>query len=132
MIKLSHPERDRNTELDKLNDEVLNMLGASEEAKIFLNEIRKEKARYFRDQLGLIKKVAEGIDADLINKALMNCVERKLYSATLFKEAVEYFDFKEKEKINTEKQKINPIPEKYKDVKAQTRSIKEYVNIIGG
>ncbi|KRQ85839.1 Integrase core domain protein [Caloramator mitchellensis] len=132
LIKLSHPERDRNTELDKLNDEVLNMLGASEEAKIFLKEIRKEKARYFRDQLGLIKKAVEEIDAEIINKALKYCLERKIYSATIFKEAVEFFNHKEKEYTNTEKQKTNPIPDKFKNVKPQTRSIKEYANIVGG
>lgn len=132
LIKLSHPERDRNTELDKLYDDVFRLLGFSEEAKILLDEIRKEKARYFRDQLSLLKKAVEGIDADVINKALMYCLERRMYSATLFKEAVEYFNLKEKEKIDTEKQKTNPIPEKYKNVKPDIRSIEEYCKIIGG
>ncbi|WDU82505.1 hypothetical protein [Caloramator sp. Dgby_cultured_2] len=49
-----------------------------------------------------------------------------------FKEAVEYFNLKEKEKIGTEKQKTNPIPEKYKNVKPDIRSIEEYCKIIGG
>ena len=132
LIKLSHPERDRNIELEKLYDDVLNMLGMSEEARTFLNEIRKEKARYFRDQLGLIKKSIEGIGAEIINKALMYCFEKKMYSATIFKEAVEFFNLKEMENANTEKQKANPIPDKFKNVKPQVRSIEEYANIVGG
>ncbi|WDU83966.1 hypothetical protein [Caloramator sp. Dgby_cultured_2] len=98
MIKLSHPERDRNTELDKLYDDVFRLLGFSEEAKILLDEIRKEKARYFRDQLSLLKKAVEGIDADVINKALMYCLERRMYSATLLKKRLNISILKKKKK----------------------------------
>lgn len=132
LIKISHPERDKNTELDKLHDKVLDMIGSSEEATMFLNEIRKEKPRYFRDQLSLIKKAVDGVGVEIVKNALTYCLERNLYSATLFKETIEFLKLKEEEKKFKDKQKTNPIPEKFKSIKPQVRSIEEYTNIVGG
>lgn len=108
------------------------MIDSSEEATMFLNEIRKEKPRYFRDQLSLIKKAVDGVGVEIVKNALTYCLERNLYSATLFKETIEFLKLKEEEKKFKDKQKTNPIPEKFKSIKPQVRSIEEYTNIVGG
>ncbi|MFZ5354615.1 MAG: hypothetical protein ACOZCL_18075 [Bacillota bacterium] len=54
MIKIIHPERDINTPLDKIAEKTFTELGSSENAKILLENIRREKSRYFKDQLGVI------------------------------------------------------------------------------
>ena len=43
--------------------------------------IRKEKPRYVRDQYHLLGKLAKEATAEVMEKALIYCLERDLYSA---------------------------------------------------
>lgn len=132
LIKLSHPERDRNTKLNDMYNEAFKLLGADNDADMYLGRIKDIKPRYIRDQLSLIKKAAAATSYDIVREALEYCIERKLYSATLFNDTILFMIDKHKT-MNTEVECQNiSIPQKYKNVKTQVRDLNEYVQAIGG
>ncbi|TDT45771.1 hypothetical protein EDD71_14610 [Fonticella tunisiensis] len=132
LIKISHPERDKDTKLDEMYLETLKLLGDSSDAELFLKRIKQDKPRYVRDQFSVIKNAAAKASEDIIKQALKYCIERSLYSATLLKDTL-LFMLDKSESLKKDKQvKDNPIPQKYKEVKTQIRDAKEYTQAMGG
>lgn len=107
------------------------MLGGTDSAKILLDNIRKERVRYVKDQLGVIVKAVPNYDFDTIEKSIEYCVSRRLWSAGTFKDALEHISI-EKNKNKSKKTALNntSIPSKCKGVKTEIRSISEYTNAL--
>lgn len=126
LVKIIHPERDINTPLDKVLESTLKALGSSENAKILLENIQREKSRYIKDQLGVILKSVEGYSNELIQKALGYCVERSLWSATTFKDVLQYLTAESKAIVKDTTANID-ISSKYKGLKPEIRHISEYI-----
>lgn len=51
----------------------------------YMENIRKEKPRYLRDQLSLLKQTIEGLDARVAGQALQYCTRMSVFSANDFK-----------------------------------------------
>jgi transposase len=66
-------------------------LGGTAEAVEFLSQIRIAKPRYVRDQLHLITRKVTGVDPRTIDEVLRFCLQSRLFSATDFSDALEYF-----------------------------------------
>lgn len=132
LIRLSHPERDKNTKLDDMYDEVFKLLGEDNDSEMYLTRIKDTKPRYIRDQLGLIKKAAADTPYDIVREALAYCIKRDLYSATLFNDTVLFMLEKHKSKDVKIKSQNVPIPQKYKSIKTQIRDMNEYIQAMGG
>lgn len=126
LIKIIHPERDINTPLDKIVEKNFKALGSSENAKVLLENIRREKSRYIKDQLGVILKSVEGYSNEMIQKALSYCIERSLWSATTFKDVLQYLKAESEVVARDTKANID-IPSKYKGLKPEIRHISEYI-----
>lgn len=93
--------------------------------------IRKEKPRYGTDQMRAILttlKTYEGMDA--IGKALEYCIKQELYSARDFLMAVEYFA--QTDRPEPEKNAKATVPEKYRSLRPQVRSMEEYLQATEG
>ena len=75
----------------------------TDKANKFLNRIRKEKPRYIRDQLLVIEKALEAKEPETIAKALEYCIGNKLYSASDFRDVINFYD---KEKIKSKNDDI--------------------------
>ncbi len=135
LIKKSCHSRDKNKSIDILMQEVTKLLGGSNEAEEFLVAIRKLRSRYVRDQFQLIKITATGRPLDVILKSLNYCRKNKLFSATCFKDALEYFQKTESQIEKTLQDDINPI-EKNTILKLaekpETRNLDVYQNIADG
>lgn len=132
LIRIIHPERPRNIKIENLYKKTLQSLGSTKEAKELLDDIRTNKSRYTKDQYGLILEVMDTYALEDIQRALVYCINRKLYSASMFKAALEYLKI-EDQKDDSRKEKSNtPIPSKYKNVTPQVRSIQAYVNTLKG
>lgn len=58
----------------------------------FLQHIHKEKPRYYRDQLGVIRRLFEEWNAEMLIEGLHYCTEREMYSAADLKSTVIYFN----------------------------------------
>ena len=91
LIKNNNHSRDTSTKLDTIHDRLLKLLNSSEEAGVFLTQIRRLKPRYARDQFALIEKTLSGQGQITVWKALNYCLTHSLFSAVEFKNAVEYF-----------------------------------------
>ena len=126
LVKIIHPERDINTPLDKVMEKATKALGNSDNARILLENISREKSRYIKDQLGLILKSVEGYGNNMLQKALSYCVERNLWSATSFKDVLQYLTEESKAIVKDTNTNIE-IPSKYKGLKPEIRHISEYI-----
>jgi len=62
------------------------------QAKEWMTSIRADKPRYIRDQLQIIKKIAEQTDPLLLNNALDYCMNNKIPSAVDFKSIVKGYE----------------------------------------
>jgi len=134
LIGQKRNERDYSRTQEQLEENIITMLGGSEIAKQFLQEIHKEKPRYYRDQLGVIKKICiELTDSLQIENAITYCMERNLYSAGDFKSAMIYLN----ELNNTSKQtqlktKLPGLPDKYRNMSPQIRDLSVYEDAMKG
>lgn len=134
LIKIHHPERVVNKSIEEIYQKTLLELGDTDKSRELLDNIGKEKSRYIRDQFGLILKEIKNYEKTIILETVEYCVERKLYCAGIFKDALAYVSSR-KNKIDANKiykpVKLD-IPLKYQGLKPQTRDINEYIDCFNG
>lgn len=131
LVKIIHPERDIHNSVDAIYQKAFVALGETENARVLLDGIRKEKVRYCKDQLGVIINTAPSYELEVITAAVDYCVIRRLWSAGMLKETLEYLTFKKDTKIAPKSFCGNlSIPLKYRDLKPEVRSISEYSNAL--
>jgi len=128
LIAISHPERDLSSNTKELQEEVLALLGGTQEAELYLIKLKEAFPRYVKDQLFALKKAATKFEKKIVCKVLSYCVEHSLFSATLFKDALEYH--KVPEFVSAAISAILPV--QYAKITAQQRDITEYINLEGG
>ena len=127
LVKIIHPERDIHSSVDEIYERVFLALGKTDNAKILLDNIRREKSRYCKDQLGVIIKIVPSYESSLIEQALNYCVIRNLWSAGTFRETLEYLSINRDVQVDKKSILINlSIPAKYRGLKPEVRSISEY------
>jgi transposase len=131
LVKIIHPERDIHSSVNEVYEKAFVALGETSNAKTLLDNIRKEKARYCKDQLGVIIKTAPLYEFELITEAVDYCITRSLWSAGIFKETLEYLAIKNNSQVNKKSILDNiSIPSKYKGLKPEVRNISEYSNAL--
>ena len=90
----------------------------------FLHHIHQEKPRYYRDQLGVIRKLFEEWNKEAVMDGLRYCSERELYSASDLKSSIIYLSQIQETK---ETKKIKPaLPQKYRGNNPQKRDLSVY------
>ena len=127
-IRNTHPDRDRRTRYQELVEKVLVGFGKTTQAETFIGIMLAEKPRYIRDQLSIIAKLQEKYDNDLLLQAISYCMERELYTATDFRDALEYFLIKQ----DIPKSNVIMLPLKYSLVTAETRPLTAYADLLKG
>lgn len=114
-----------------MHEQAFIALGRTDNAKLLLDTIRLEKSRYCKDQFALIINAVENYDASIIKEALEYCIKRKLLSAGMLKDTLEYLKL---EKARDSEKKYLPadisIPSKYHGLKPEIRNISEYMNAL--
>lgn len=83
--------RDRSLELGVLKQNTLLLRPNCNVFTTYIEEIHKDKPRYLRDNLKVIREVIGEYSEDLVYKALNYCLEHNLYNAFNLKEATEYY-----------------------------------------
>jgi hypothetical protein len=78
----SNYQRDVSIRIDQLIDEISGQFNDPDQAKEYLQQIRKDKPRYIRDQLQIIKKLTDVLDMEIVNQAMAFCIENRIYRAT--------------------------------------------------
>lgn len=96
-------KRDYSSKIDILMQEVASRFENIEQAISYLQKVKQDNPRYIRDQLLLIRKMANTYDIETINQALDFCIQNKIFRATDL-ESVAI-------KIHTENNKPGNIPD---------------------
>jgi hypothetical protein len=92
LVKNNNHKRDTTAKLDDIQDALWKKLNSSDEADIFLTQIRKLKPRYARDQFELIDKTLEKHGHIAVWSALNYCLTHSLFSGVEFRNALVYFE----------------------------------------
>ena len=123
----SRPYRDKSKTILELEKSVIELLGEREgRTALYLSKIHREKQRYYRDQLGVIKNLFDEWDAHLIKKALDYCIDQELYSAGELSSATVYMSSLEDEKKNKTILHAGQLPEKYRGGAPKVRDLRIY------
>lgn len=132
LIKNRNHCRDREHGIDELFARLsIQLRGLCDD---YLQEIRRRKGRYVRDQYGLIEVLAEENGSSAVINAISYCKEREVFNATDVKAAISYIS-----KGNPDNSPavilslLKPIANQAAaTVVTQKRSIEEYIDLAGG
>ena len=105
--------RDKSKTILQLESDVKDLFCGDKMIDPYLARIHREKTRYYRDQLGVIRQLFDEWDVDLIRKALAYCVEHEIYSAGELKSTVAYVSTLEAEKKNKTTAGKPRLPKQY-------------------
>lgn len=131
LVPIIHPERDLHSSVDTVYERAFAALNKTDSAKILLDNIRKEKVRYCKDQFGVIINTVPAYETNIVEEAIKYCVVRRLWSAGMFKETLEYLTAKNTTKSSNKIIFDNTsITSKYKGLKPEIRSISDYSNAL--
>jgi hypothetical protein len=128
--------RDRTKGIDAFLSSVAGQFEDVQLAHAFLEEIRQAYPRYIRDQLQLLSNAIKDVDTATRDKALKECMKRKLYSASEFSDVIHYV--KRQRQVNMDplnKENVQPLDALDSSVlhtKPATRDVNEYVSILRG
>ncbi|MBE9202129.1 IS21 family transposase [Nodularia sp. LEGE 06071] len=84
-IKNTDHTRDKSTAIQEMMDQCCRLLDDPDAGMQFLHSIKKDKARYIRDQIMIFKDTIEKTGKEIINRALAYCIINQIASATDFK-----------------------------------------------
>lgn len=137
LIKLTEHRRDKDSSLNKLEEELLSLMEASDfhnDWKLYLKKVRELKSRYYRDQLSILKALIFEYDIEPLDEALVYCSANELYSMNDIKNACNYMN-----QYNLDMYDNMGIEAQYKpvcnpevmNVITQKRSLNEY-DLAGG
>ena len=80
-IRNTDHKRPKSRSLETYHRQVLDLLGKSETAENYLQALRKNKSRYYRDNLVYITRNFGDYQPDTLNGALLYCLENKVFNA---------------------------------------------------
>ena len=90
-IRNTDHQRDKSLSIEEMKIRLLELLGGSDAAVLFIDTLHKDKPRYVRDNFGYILKVSVKYPADIIQKALQSCLEASIYNANRFEDFLKHF-----------------------------------------
>jgi hypothetical protein len=124
-------KRDKTAAIKELIEEVAGLFPAPGQALIWLNHIKKDKPRYIRDQLLLIKEATEKYSPELIMKVLQYCLGNSITSAIDFKAIAAHYLQSKEPRANIVH--LNPLSGKLSEVafkQPEKSSIEDYQNLL--
>lgn len=130
IINTDH-KRDKSSVIAELIEEVSKLFPEPSHAAKWLNEIKKEKPRYIRDQLLLVKETIKDITPELTAKVLQYCRENKITSAADFKAIADHYNRKQVPDGNVVP--LNPLNGKLSEeafIEPEKSSINDYQNLL--
>lgn len=134
--KPSH-RKSNNTSTDELMKKVINNFENKKLAKVFIEKIKFEKARYIRDQLTVIDACVIQYSKTILNTALIRAYDNSLFSAIEFRDLCAIIFNEESSDIAVETDVVNtPLSDETKiklaSITAEKRNLNEYITILEG
>ena len=131
LITNNNFKRDYSAGIDQLISELSSLFDSPEQAQEYFNQIRKDNPRYIRDQLQLILKMTKTYSMELVNQALVFCVERAIFKATDFKSVVIKLQADSKNPVKEEDPiKVNTLDKSAFKITPRKSNISDYQNLM--
>lgn len=123
LIKNTNHCRCKDDTISKLKEEINELLNY--EASQFLDILHEEKARYARDQFGLIRSLCDRYDIEKVLRAISFCTSNSLYGATYVRDFLAHME------LPIQEIKSNPIPvsDKKYHITTQKRPLDVYAKV---
>jgi hypothetical protein len=90
-IRNTNHARERSQSILQLKDDVLQMIPDKDIGQIYLDRLHKEKSRYLRDNLLLLKKHIPDIEKNYLSEAIRFCFENNLINAARLLEIAKHY-----------------------------------------
>jgi len=125
LIGKKRDTREKSKTLLELEQALCDLFGQNDLVIPFLEHIHQEKPRYYRDQMGVIKKLFDEWNTEMIIKGLNYCSRKELYSAGELKSSIIYLNELQSDKsicMNP----ANRLPENYRGNNPEIRNLSIY------
>lgn len=132
VVANTNHRRDKSKTIDKLLLEVALIFPDYDKALFYLEQIRKAKKRYARDQLQAIREAIHKATPDSVQKTLTYCIKNEIYSASDFKDVLDkYYQQKaDNEKTMSIEKPQHTLNRKIHEIVPQTSNIVDYDKIM--
>lgn len=130
IINTDH-RRDKTTAIAELTQDVANLFPCPAGALNWLQTIKKDKPRYIRDHLLLLKEVLQQTPAELCTRALQYCLDNQISSAVDFKAITDHYQ--KSKNPETKIVHLNPLNgtlSKDAYIQPNKSSIEDYQNLL--
>ena len=129
LIKNRNHGRDREKTLQKYRTAMIDLFEQEEAAILFIDKITEKYKRYVRDQFMVLEKSIQTYPQER-DAALAHCIENELWSANDFRDVAAYLNQHRPGDIPKGIESISSTASS--GIQVSTRSISEYVKILGG
>jgi len=117
--------RDKSQSIAPLIEEVIKIMPDKDKGSFFINKVYKDKPRYVRDNLLLLKKHLPELDRDIVQRSLVFCLENNIYNSKKLIEIANHYTTQQMQlyktkiiipdiKISSETIKTDFIPQRSK------------------
>jgi transposase len=93
--------RDKSQSIAPLMEEVIKMMPDTDKSSFFINRVYKDKPRYVRDNLLLLKKHLPLLDKDIVDRSLVFCLENNIYNSSRLIEIANHYKSEQIQQSNT-------------------------------
>ena len=131
LIGQKRTDRDKSKSILEQERLVEELFENDELVKPFLEHIHENKPRYYRDQLGVIRRLFEEWNAEAVKRRLKYCTEKELYSASDLKSSIIYLEQILSEKKEEKKCTGASLPAKYQGYQVEVRDLNVYEEAMG-
>ncbi|MCK5536194.1 MAG: IS21 family transposase [Bacteroidales bacterium] len=88
-VRNNDHKREKSKTLPEVEKLTFEMLGKSEAAKLFLSLLKKDKPRYYRDNLQFIKQKYIKANDNIVDASLLFCIENKQFNSSVLLQVME-------------------------------------------
>ena len=108
VINTDH-KRDKTAAIEKMISQLCELLPDATKGQQWLAGIRKDKPRYIRDQIIIVRQTIRGAAPETVTKALDYCLENHIYNATDFKAILDHHNQQQKGTNEAKTVLLNPL-----------------------
>lgn len=135
LISNTDHKRDKSKKIDELIQTVSTCFEKPEMIISYLQNIRKEKPRYIRDQIAILEKTVNQHGINIVFQAIEYCTEKQIFTVADLNSVIENIKSKNNPEINLPQEAVKPLPEcaenlKKASIEPSKSDIDEYEKIV--
>ena len=135
LISNTDHRRDKSQKIDELIQSVSDRFENPQKVKCFLENVRKEKPRYIRDQIAILENVTRQHGTDMVYQGIEFCLEKQIFTVADLNSIVENIKPESKQENNLSRELVRTMPEcaenlKKASIEPAKSDIDEYEKIV--